>query len=102
MPAPEHLSPRQFGYEVDVEAKAAQGKYEQRGRIASVDPRSLIATQDWLHSKPSMAKAAKSAHRPNVREGTDGKNYIVNGHHRVIAHAKANKNVLVNLFRPTD
>lgn len=95
------LSPEQFGLTVGEMPESIAG-YARSG-VESVEPQSLIATQDWLRSKPSLSKVTPPGVRnpPQVYEVPTGARYIGDGHHRIAAHAAAGKEVRVEIWKRT-
>jgi hypothetical protein len=66
--------------------------------VVAVDPRTLIATQDWLSDYGSdEAMFPEYQDRPVVLKDSQ-KMYILDGHHRVAQALKLNKMVRVYLF----
>lgn len=95
------LSTRKYGLKIDESFFPKMSRYTETA-IEVVDARSLVATQEWLHSKPSMAKITPPgwSKAPNVYEDPEtGLKYIGDGHHRIAAHAAANRPVRVKVWR---
>lgn len=66
--------------------------------VVAVDPKTLIATQDWLSDYGSdEAMFPEYQDKPVVLKDSQ-KLYILDGHHRVARALKANKSVTVYLF----
>lgn len=93
-------SPASHGLKVDTGYMPKMSRFTQ-SKIEVVDPKSLVATQDWLKGRPSMAKITAPGHAkpPDVYEDPEtGIRYIGDGHHRVVAHAAAGRQVRVKVW----
>ena len=102
MPASDHLNPEQFGLRSAPDYMPEKLNEYEPSTVETVDPRSLTATQGRLERKPSLAKITLPGrqHPPNVYEDPDTKErFIGDGHHRIAAHAAADKPVRVKVWR---
>lgn len=69
-----------------------------RPRLRIMKPRQLLATQDWLSNDPGDGPLYPEYAKLPVIYQKNGNNYILDGHHRVTAALKANRDIECYLF----